>query len=105
MQVTRFSLPATVAAPLHSAPNKSLVVRSAMQAFARSKKCTPGYVFTMPALNARQQMKAEKFSMKADPEWVRGMKKIAAKVVTDRPRGERFSRFVAAALAWQQARA
>jgi hypothetical protein len=67
MKVIRYSLPATVSAPLAAVGNKSFFVRSAL--------------------------------------WYASMRRIANKVVTDRPRGERFSRFVAAALVWRQARA
>jgi hypothetical protein len=105
MKVIRYSLPATVSAPLAAVGNKSFFVRSALSAFSRSKSCTPEFVRTSPALNAPQMLVASKLSMKADPDWYASMRRIANKVVTDRPRGERFSRFVAAALVWRQARA
>lgn len=105
MQVARFSLPAPVAAPLETVTNRSIIIRSAITAFARSKKCTPEFIAASPVLHGRHQKSGVKFSVKVEPEWLASMKKIAAKVVTDRPRGERLSRFVAAALVWQQARA
>lgn len=101
MKVIRLSLPHSLATRLDG--NRSLYIRSAAAAFARSKVCRPGITTELPALNVREQMKAAKLSMKVDPEWAASMKRIANKVVTDRPRGERLSRFFAAAVAWQMA--
>ena len=101
MKVLRLSLPRSINSRLTG--NRSLFIRSAATAFARSKACAPGFTAALPELNGREQMKADKISIKADPQWVASMKKIAGKVVTDRPRGERLSRFFAAAVAWQLA--
>lgn len=78
----------------------SLFVRSAMKGFARSPKCNPQWIATNPELNARQKCVAEKLSFKADDEFIKSHKRIAAKVVTDRPRGERYSRYVTASVVW-----
>jgi|GEM_PF-4534171 len=99
MKVIRISLPQTLNARL--AGNRSLYVRSAASAFARSKDCRPGCTGELPELNGREQMKCSKLSVKVDPDWFLSMKRIANRVVTDRPRGERVSRFFAAAVAWQ----
>ena len=103
MKVIRYSTSATIADSISTLGNVSFFVKAAISGYAKSKSCTSNYIETTPALNVPKhlQMTSAKFSLKVDPEWHKSMLKIADKVVTDRPRGERFSRFVSAAIAWR----